>query len=182
MNIKEQINLAKLSGGTKKVRSKVSGTGMHDTASSIIIEHLLELGKWLQKQTAGKPNLPEEDVHATLENDLKELLGGNTIDNYINLLLGIPGLDIHKDTLTEILHTILLGVVKYYWGQTAFILDKAHMLKTFQVCVEMDICAASPGLDSLMLRGLVEPAWTLLKGHLMLQDNYRLYTDIESTC
>ena len=35
---------------------------------------------------------------------------------------------------------------------------------------------------SLTLRGLVEPAWTLLKGHLMLQDNYGLYMDIESTC
>ena len=78
MNIKEQINLAKLSGGTEKVRSKVSRTSMHDAASSIIIEHLLELRKWLQKWTAGKPNLPEEDVCAALENDLEELLGGNT--------------------------------------------------------------------------------------------------------
>ena len=41
---------------------------------------------------------------------------------------------------------------------------------------------ASPRLDSLTLRGLVEPAWTLFKGHLMLQDNYGLYIDIESTC
>ena len=48
--------------------------------------------------------------------------------------------------------------------------------------VEMDICAASPGPDSLTLRGSVELAWTLLKGRLMLQDNYRLYMDIESTC
>ena len=48
--------------------------------------------------------------------------------------------------------------------------------------VEMDICMASPGPDSLMLRVSVEPAQTLLKGHLMLQDNYRLYTNIESTC
>ena len=48
--------------------------------------------------------------------------------------------------------------------------------------VETDICVASPGPDSLMLRGLVEPAQILLKGHLMLQENYGLYTDIESTC
>ena len=46
----------------------------------------------------------------------------------------------------------------------------------------MDVCMASPGLDSLMLRGSVELAQTLLNGHLMLQDNYRLYMDIESTC
>ena len=55
-------------------------------------------------------------------------------------------------------------------------------LKTWMCGVEMDICAASPGPDSLMLRGLVELAWTLLKGHLMLQDNYGLYMDIECTC
>ena len=53
------------------------------------------------------------------------------------------------------------------------------VLHTF---VEMDICVASPRLDSLTLRGSVELAWTLLKGHLMLQDNYGLYMDIESTC
>ena len=41
---------------------------------------------------------------------------------------------------------------------------------------------ASPRPDSLTLRGSVEPAQTLLKGHLMLQDNYGLYMDIESTC
>ena len=48
--------------------------------------------------------------------------------------------------------------------------------------VEMDVCMASPRLDSLTLRGSVELAQTLLKGHLMLQDNYGLYTDIENTC
>ena len=46
----------------------------------------------------------------------------------------------------------------------------------------MDVCMASPRLDSLMLRGFIELAQTLLKGHLILQDNYRLYTDIESMC
>ena len=46
----------------------------------------------------------------------------------------------------------------------------------------MDVCAAIPGSDSLMFRGSVELAQTLLKGDLMLQDNYGLYMDIESIC
>ena len=60
--------------------------------------------------------------------------------------------------------------------------DMLHCLGWCPTGVEMDVCAASPRPDSLTLRGSVELAQTLLKGHLMLQDNYRLYTDIESTC
>jgi len=43
------------------------------------------------------------------------------------------GVDIHKDTPTEILHTILLGIVKYYWAQTVWHLEKEKKMALFQI-------------------------------------------------
>ncbi len=54
-------------------------------------------------------------------------------------------MDIHLDTPTEILHTVLLGVVKYFWGQTVWLLDKAKLMATFQI-----------RLDSINTAGLNE--------------------------
>ncbi|KAI9458787.1 hypothetical protein HD554DRAFT_2207048 [Boletus coccyginus] len=159
--------LQMLSGGTEKVKNKVSMTGMHNAASTTIIQHLLELGKCL---------LAEGDVHATLEKDLEELLKDKTIDNYINPLLGIPGLDIHKDTPTEILHTILFRIIKYYWGQMTFILDKSHSLRTFQDGLG-DITLVMPYLIYDLISCMVLDGWTIIGWLVVLL----WHTEIEDT-
>ena len=61
----------------------------------------------------------------------------------------------HPPSVLQPWHGSLCSIIVGSWGD-----------------VETDVCMASPGPDSLMLRGLVELAQTLLKGHLMLQDNY----------
>ncbi|KAF8546849.1 hypothetical protein OG21DRAFT_1426017 [Imleria badia] len=114
--IKNQIELSMLSGGTEKVKNAVSRSGIKDSATAIIVDQLLALGKELHKKTAGRPRLPEAE----------------SLDDRINPLLSMPGVNIHKDTPTEILHTILLGIIKYFWGQTMYILDKDRHLGVFQ--------------------------------------------------
>ncbi|KAG1795226.1 hypothetical protein EV424DRAFT_1306863, partial [Suillus variegatus] len=93
--------------------------------------------KKLQKCAAGTQAMPEAKVTAVLEKEFVELLQGHKLDDAINPLLGMEaGLNIHMDTPTEILHTILLGIVKYFWGQTVFLLDKAKLMGIFQVRLE----------------------------------------------
>ncbi|KAL4077519.1 hypothetical protein J3A83DRAFT_4356546 [Scleroderma citrinum] len=126
--VKAQLELAKQPGGTEKVKNAISKSGTQDAASTAIVDCLLELRKRLRKQEAGVTALSEAEVCAQLELQ--------SVDDAINPLLGMKGLDIHQDTPTENLHTILLSVVKYHWGQTVYILDKAHLLGIFQSCLE----------------------------------------------
>ncbi|KAG0692392.1 hypothetical protein DFH29DRAFT_985782 [Suillus ampliporus] len=93
---------------------------------------VIELGKKLRKQGAGFQAKPESEIKAILDQQLEDLLKGSALNDTINPLLGVEGFNVHQDTPTEILHTVLLGVVKYFWGQTVFLLEKAKLLDLFQ--------------------------------------------------
>ncbi|KAG1803360.1 hypothetical protein EV424DRAFT_1331009, partial [Suillus variegatus] len=130
--IRRQFETAFKSGASTKLQHSVSTTGIRDSASNSILNTLVELGKRLRKRTAGSQALSETAIEATLQKEFEDLLKGRELNDAINPLFGMDALDIHMDTPTEILHTILLGVVKYFWGQTAFLLEKAKLLHVFQ--------------------------------------------------
>ncbi|KAG8217162.1 hypothetical protein J3R82DRAFT_5230 [Butyriboletus roseoflavus] len=96
--IKHQINLFKILGGTGKIKNALSKSGIHDQATAAIMGQLLELDKVLQKGAARKAALSDTNITVHLDNQLNALLGGHPLDGHINPLLRIQGLDIHKDT------------------------------------------------------------------------------------
>ncbi|KAI0366958.1 hypothetical protein BV20DRAFT_1038073 [Pilatotrama ljubarskyi] len=130
--IERQIEKAFLPGGTDKLKNATAESGTCDTATRAILSSVVELGKQLRKRAPGAPGLSEEEVHKQLEDQLEETLKGVSLHDCINPLLGMPGVDVHMDTPTELLHTVLPGVVKYFWAQTVFLVEKANKLGTLQ--------------------------------------------------
>lgn len=133
-------------------KASVAETGTSDAALDPIITALTGLGKKLRKQaTANRSDkdTPQEavNIEAELEAELKSLLGTDKkIEDWINPLLGMPTVDIHQDTPTEILHTVLLGVVKYFWAQSILILQQQKKIDEFQA-----------RLQSISTSGLLDP-------------------------
>ncbi|KAH7919605.1 hypothetical protein BV22DRAFT_968262, partial [Leucogyrophana mollusca] len=134
--IRRQFNIGLKSGATEKIKTSVSSTGVRDSSSGYILNTLVELGKKMRKREPGSQVRPESEVTARLEKEFEDLLKGDSLQDAINPLFGMNGVNIHLDTPTEILHTILLGVVKYFWGQTVFLLEKAKLLNVFQSRLE----------------------------------------------
>ncbi|KAI0688439.1 hypothetical protein BC835DRAFT_1408072 [Cytidiella melzeri] len=131
-----QSALSMLSGGTSKIDASRQTTGIRNAGLQAIIDTVVDLGKQLRKPQDGEQKLSEAELTARLEAEFERLLNGHSLNNHINPLLGMPGVNIHLDTPTEILHTILLGIVKYFWGQTVFILEKSKLLSVLQSWME----------------------------------------------
>ncbi|KAG8795703.1 hypothetical protein FRC12_010940 [Ceratobasidium sp. 428] len=122
--IDERLEMALLPKTINKCKNHARDTGVKDSMAQSTIDRLLDLGKLLRKSKKGVPRRSPLEIDSILRKELDSVRGGH----YINPLLSMPGVDIHRDTPTEILHTVLLGVVKYYWGQSVFVLDKAKKI------------------------------------------------------
>ncbi|KAG1819589.1 uncharacterized protein BJ212DRAFT_1446011 [Suillus subaureus] len=90
----------------------------------------------LRKRTVSIQAKSKAEVTAALEREFEELLQGDKLEDTLNPLLGMNRLNMHMDMPMEILHTVLLGIVKYFWGQTIFLLNKAKLMDIFQTCLQ----------------------------------------------
>ncbi|KAJ7867198.1 hypothetical protein B0H14DRAFT_3084134 [Mycena olivaceomarginata] len=108
-------------GGSKKEKRDGEGvedlqrnTGTKDKITQYWIELLLKKASEMRLEV---PRRSKEDIASELQTWLDQQKGDK-----FNPLLDITGLDPSQDTPVELLHTVLLGVMKYIW----------HMLNTTQ--------------------------------------------------
>ncbi|KAL1939056.1 hypothetical protein VTO73DRAFT_10316 [Trametes versicolor] len=107
--LKEQVALACL-GVEKNVRTRQTETGIKDPYT----EHsIAELIKRAREEKKNHPDRTREEIQAEL------LVWVNANEEAVyNPFLTMPGLDPTHDTPVEVLHTVLLGVIKYAWHWT----------------------------------------------------------------
>ncbi|KAJ6583121.1 hypothetical protein DFH09DRAFT_1245943 [Mycena vulgaris] len=105
----KQVELACL-GVKSAVEARQTDTGVKDSYTNHWIEDLLRRSRELKK---GDPGLDSTEIVTQLMDWVKE--NESTI---YNPFLSMKGFDATKDTPIEILHTILLGIVKYAWHTT----------------------------------------------------------------
>ncbi|KAJ7349930.1 hypothetical protein DFH08DRAFT_913873 [Mycena albidolilacea] len=106
--LEKQVELA-CSRVAKPIQNSQTATGVKDVYTQFWIEDLISRFREMRKDKA-----------RSLE-DIKQELIQWTVDNrdkIYSLFLSMKGFDPARDTPIEILHTILLGVVKYVWHIT----------------------------------------------------------------
>ncbi|KAJ7637552.1 hypothetical protein DFH06DRAFT_1302543 [Mycena polygramma] len=105
----KQVEAACL-GVKAAVEARQTDSGVKDAYTNHWINDLIRRSRELKK---GDPNLDSADI----VKELTEWVKANESTIY-NPFLSLKGFDVSKDTPIEILHTILLGIVKYAWHPT----------------------------------------------------------------
>ncbi|TBU53792.1 hypothetical protein BD310DRAFT_951832 [Dichomitus squalens] len=123
-----QLLLATHAAAEKPLKEAITASGIKDSLAMPMINRLIALGKILRRSTPTRKALSPEEVNNELYNELLK----KKDTNLINPLLRMEGLDVHRDTPVEPLHTHLLGIVKYFWAQTVWVLEKQGKFSEFQ--------------------------------------------------
>ncbi|KAF9541558.1 hypothetical protein CPC08DRAFT_803425 [Agrocybe pediades] len=103
----EKQLLAACTGVQSKVTEIQTATGVKDKITEYWIEKLIARAREEKSKNPGKSV-------QTITDELQQWLNDQPGDKY-NPLLSIEGLDPTQHTPVEILHTILLGIMKYVW-------------------------------------------------------------------
>ncbi|KAJ6608328.1 hypothetical protein B0H10DRAFT_2303295 [Mycena sp. CBHHK59/15] len=135
--LEEQIKLA-MYGVEAPISKLQTATGVKDKVAQYWINILLEKARQMKADNPGR-------TADSIAEELKTWLDQQPGDK-VNPLLDIAGLDPNRDTPVELLHTILLGIIKYVW----------HLLHTGWTEAERNLFVIR--LQSTDIDGLTIPA------------------------
>ncbi|KZT50728.1 hypothetical protein CALCODRAFT_535658 [Calocera cornea HHB12733] len=114
-HVREMLSLAAAPGRRAALQRYSTTYGIRDTYAEPVLEQLQEHTKNIEADA----DLDEADAQELLA-EARMTLGAAFA---INPLLRLTHLDPHLSTPVEILHTFLLGLVKYLWGATVEYLE-----------------------------------------------------------
>ncbi|KAG8777086.1 hypothetical protein FRC12_000558 [Ceratobasidium sp. 428] len=122
-HIKYQYEIAFTSKSVERLREEQRDSGVKDAIAQPHLESIVKRRQDLQKTTT--LSLPE------ITRLLRHEFSTHSSQLPMNPLLSHRWLNVHLDTPTEILHTILLGAAKYLWIQSIRQMDKNHSFSLF---------------------------------------------------
>jgi len=111
-------------GVAQTVKDLQTNSGVKDAFTQHWIDELIERSRTMQKCQPQRPVAEIQDElmkwiaenKAAVYNPFLTLIGmANLIYTGLYIYFSSPGFDVSSDTPVEILHTILLGIVKYVW-------------------------------------------------------------------
>ncbi|KAG8789992.1 hypothetical protein FRC12_013003 [Ceratobasidium sp. 428] len=137
--------------------------GIKDTLGQLCIDRMLDTGEKMREAASNQRTAC--NVTLRLQPELDTISQNGCFNTFLDM--DFFGFDAHKDTPTEILHTVLLSVVKYFWGQTAFILAKSHQMCTLEARLDaLDISGLS--IDSTSARYMCHYTGSLVGKHFKI--------------
>ncbi|KAG2035286.1 hypothetical protein BDR03DRAFT_812159, partial [Suillus americanus] len=137
-------------GNQTRIKQRKTATGIKDT----FLESFLDCLAQSYSKIRGGNNAKQEALDR-----VKETLPANVISP----VWRVKGLDTHTDTPVEILHTVLLGFVKYFWRDAISIRIGQNQLKRELLETRLSsVDVAGLGISHLNGRTLVQYAGSLV--------------------
>ncbi|KAB5589914.1 Glutamate receptor 3,4 [Ceratobasidium theobromae] len=124
----EQIRVTLEGEPVSRLTSEQRKTGVKDPVAQIFLDKLHARRAQIIKSSPSGAKTSKVQIAGILRTEL----GANLTVQHMNPLLRMKDFDVHKDTPLEILHTVLLGALKYYWRFTCKLMDKKQT-ETFKI-------------------------------------------------